>query len=87
MSPQADIPINVDSKSFKITEDNMKNPDRWPQTLKSLANFLQRNKPFLFNVVSVILAHIFGIVTRWGDIFSGHSPSKSICQNAYVFAM
>ena len=29
MSPQAEIPINVDSKSFKITQDNMKNPDRY----------------------------------------------------------
>jgi len=29
MGSQAEIPINLDSKSFKITEENMKNPDRW----------------------------------------------------------
>ena len=29
MGSQAEIPINLDSKSFKITEENMKNPDRY----------------------------------------------------------
>ena len=26
---QADHPVNVDSKSYKITEENMGHPDRW----------------------------------------------------------
>jgi len=29
MGPQADHPVNVDSKSYKITEENMAHPDRW----------------------------------------------------------
>lgn len=29
MGPQAEHPVNVDSKSYKITEENMRNPDRW----------------------------------------------------------
>jgi len=29
MGQQAEIPINLDSKSFKVTQENMKNPDRW----------------------------------------------------------
>ena len=28
MAPAAEIPVNVDSKSYKITQENMKNPDR-----------------------------------------------------------
>ena len=28
MGQQAEIPINLDSKSFKITQENIKNPDR-----------------------------------------------------------
>ena len=29
MGPQAEHPVNVDSKSYKITEENMRNPDRY----------------------------------------------------------
>ena len=29
MGQQAEIPINLDSKSFKVTQENMKNPDRY----------------------------------------------------------
>jgi len=29
MAQQADHPVNVDSKSYKITQENMTNPDRW----------------------------------------------------------
>ena len=28
MAPHAEIPVNVDSKSYKITQENMRNPDR-----------------------------------------------------------
>lgn len=30
MASQAEHPVNVDSKSYKITQENMNNPDRWP---------------------------------------------------------
>ena len=29
MGAQAEHPVNVDSKSYKITQENMNNPDRW----------------------------------------------------------
>lgn len=29
MASQAEHPVNVDSKSYKITQENMNNPDRW----------------------------------------------------------
>ena len=29
MGPQAEHPVNVDAKSYKITEENMRNPDRY----------------------------------------------------------
>ena len=29
MGPKAEHPFNVDSKSYKITEENMRNPDRY----------------------------------------------------------
>ena len=34
--PQADHPVNVDSKSYKITEENMAHPDRWDMTTQLL---------------------------------------------------
>ena len=43
MGQQAEIPINLDSKSFKITQENIKNPDRSDNLLQC--------KPLNFEII------------------------------------
>ncbi|XP_023239166.1 regulator of G-protein signaling 7-like [Centruroides vittatus] len=80
LAPDANCPINIDSKSYEITKKNMENPDRWTfQEAAAHLYLLMKNDSYARYLRSEMYKeYLNGIKKKQSKLFIPKLPSLSI---------